>query len=708
MTDILYLFDSGSIGMYDLVSMQDKKLGGSILNINFLSANDPSSTDRCTSHRSWFNFLVYNDLGISEEILMFRWVNASNPLRLRKLGFRPVYRCLTRAYMGALSRLAETRVTRVRNYDVVLPSHREVPFRHVETDSFVPEDESYLEFCIRLSRGTICVQVAFSYPYPLNEIQARMNQLNQLYAIKVIPIWHNTYLYKVFRAEDKPIIYISARCHPGETPGSYVLEGLLEQLPILLDLFQVWLVPAINAEGIRAGRCRTNLTGMDLNRSYVPESPLVSGAIMRHLSLTGFNGGYLPIQSPEFIRIFDEKKSARDTPVVNNSHSYSYLYSRSHSQSASFSHSYSCSQTSPKASKQQPGDDLYPMSDLSMTYPHTIDASTQEYCRSMTSDSDAYSKASTVAMKDRDSELAETFSEIRLETTMLPQKPEPSLLRKKGMKKGKKTKMQTHTQTQTQTQTRTKIKTQGKAAPSLSNEVRPQSIVDVFIPENPPVAYESEPRIIFCLDLHAHATKPNCFLWGNTLLSSNKRSLDLCNLFGEIRNLLMLKLLARRCKLLDVSRCNFSAVRMTGCDRAEQSLSRTMRAGLYFFGGLPNIYCFETHYYRQTLLKKRRLLTPTDFQRMGEDLARSLLDLFSLDLHLTLSGIRQMMKSRVGKNQLQRQLRILRRRMGKQLLPRLYESLYDQVDFQVNGALRRRTFRASGVSPGGRDDKGHR
>lgn len=675
MTDVLYLFDSGSIGMYDLVSAYDEQVGAPILTINFLSANDPSLADRSTSHRSWFNFLVYNELGIPEDVLMFRWINASNPSRLKKLGFRPVYRCLTRAYMASLSRLAETRVTRIRNYDVVLPTHQEVQFHHTETESFVAEDESYLEFCIRLPRGTTCVQVAFSYPYPLNEIQARMQQLSHLYNVKAVPIWHNTYLYKVSRAEDKPIVYISARCHPGETPGSYVLEGILEQLPALLDLFQVWLVPAINAEGIRAGRCRTDMNGVDLNRTYTPESPLVSGAIMRYLSLTGFNGGYLPIQSPEFVRIFNEKKPSHEPLMLNNS--------RSRSTSLSHSYSYSHSQTSPQVSRQPHGDDLYPISELSMTYPHTtIDTSMQEYYRSVTSDSDMYSKAST-ATKDRDSELTENVSEVHLEATLVTPKHK-ALTRKK--KKGSKT----------------------KVVPSLSSETHSHSLIDAFIPEHPPVAYESEPRIIFCLDLHAHATKANCFLWGNTLLSSGKRSLDLHNLFGEIRNLLMLNLLARRSKLLDVRRCNFSAVRMTGCDRAEQSLARTMRAGLYFFGGLPNIYCFETHYYRQTLLKKRRLLTPTDFHRMGEDLAKSLLDLFTFDMQLTLAGIRQMARSRVGKNQLQRQLRVLRGRMGKQFQARLYESLYDQVDFQVNGALRRRTFWAPRASLGGRCGTGRR
>lgn len=74
---------------------------------------------------------------------------------------------------------------------------------------------------------------------------------------------------------DKPTIFISSRVHPGETPCSYVLDGIMkflmsntEQARILLDRFVFKIVPILNPDGVYRGYFRMDTTGNNLNRYY--------------------------------------------------------------------------------------------------------------------------------------------------------------------------------------------------------------------------------------------------------------------------------------------------------------------------------------------------------------------------------------------------------------------------------------------------------
>eukprot|EP00041_Stephanoeca_diplocostata_P016834 m.333544 g.333544 ORF g.333544 m.333544 type:complete len:455 (-) comp20504_c0_seq32:749-2113(-) len=74
---------------------------------------------------------------------------------------------------------------------------------------------------------------------------------------------------------DVQLAFISARVHPGETPSSFVLEGLINFL-ISDDVDAVRLrekvvfkiVPMINPDGVVAGNYRCGSMGHDLNRCY--------------------------------------------------------------------------------------------------------------------------------------------------------------------------------------------------------------------------------------------------------------------------------------------------------------------------------------------------------------------------------------------------------------------------------------------------------
>jgi murein tripeptide amidase MpaA len=78
----------------------------------------------------------------------------------------------------------------------------------------------------------------------------------------------------------KKAIFVSARVHPGEVPGSHVFNGILKFLTnkqdirahVLLDNFVFYMVPIINPDGVYRGHYRTNSCGLNLNRYYLNPS----------------------------------------------------------------------------------------------------------------------------------------------------------------------------------------------------------------------------------------------------------------------------------------------------------------------------------------------------------------------------------------------------------------------------------------------------
>lgn len=75
--------------------------------------------------------------------------------------------------------------------------------------------------------------------------------------------------------DEKPIIVIIGRQHPGETHSSFIIHGFLNHIlskEIIChkfrDLFEVWLIPIINPDGVVCGNYRSNLQGKDMNRHF--------------------------------------------------------------------------------------------------------------------------------------------------------------------------------------------------------------------------------------------------------------------------------------------------------------------------------------------------------------------------------------------------------------------------------------------------------
>lgn len=80
--------------------------------------------------------------------------------------------------------------------------------------------------------------------------------------------------------EKKKYVVVMARSHPGESAGSWVVDGLLDwlastehKLHSLLNKITMKVIPMMNPDGVFLGNYRTGVTGKDFNRCFYSGRP---------------------------------------------------------------------------------------------------------------------------------------------------------------------------------------------------------------------------------------------------------------------------------------------------------------------------------------------------------------------------------------------------------------------------------------------------
>ncbi|XP_044014103.1 cytosolic carboxypeptidase 6 [Aphidius gifuensis] len=250
-------FETGNLGRVDLISEYEYDL--------FIRP------DTCSPRlRLWFNFTVDNVR--NDQRVIFNIVNISKIKNLFNNGMTPIVK--------STSKQKWQRIPRKQVYYYKSPQH---------------QNHYVLGFSFNFDREDDVYQFSLTYPYSYTRYLGHLDNL----CTKLTTIKRETLVLSLLKKnvelitigsssssstnptdqqqqqQQKKVVVILSRVHPGESPSSYVCQGLMDFLvsghPIALVLrnYVVFkIIPMLNPDGVFLGNYRSTLMGMDLNRAW--------------------------------------------------------------------------------------------------------------------------------------------------------------------------------------------------------------------------------------------------------------------------------------------------------------------------------------------------------------------------------------------------------------------------------------------------------
>ncbi|XP_064927499.1 cytosolic carboxypeptidase 6 isoform X4 [Columba livia] len=248
-------FESGNLGRVDHVTEFEYDL--------FIRP------DTCNPRfRVWFNFTVEN-VKESQRVI-FNVVNFSKTKSLYRDGMAPMVK--------STSRPKWQRIPSKNVYYYRCPDHRK---------NYV------MSFAFCFDREADTYQFAYCYPYTYTRLQHYLDSLQrrsmgyfcrELLALSVqkrrLDLLTITSPENLCPGAEQKVVFITARVHPGETPSSFVCQGIIDFLvsqhpiaKVLRDNLVFKIAPMLNPDGVYLGNYRCSLMGFDLNRHWANPSP---------------------------------------------------------------------------------------------------------------------------------------------------------------------------------------------------------------------------------------------------------------------------------------------------------------------------------------------------------------------------------------------------------------------------------------------------
>ncbi|XP_015725981.1 cytosolic carboxypeptidase 6-like isoform X5 [Coturnix japonica] len=224
--------------------------------------------DTCNPRfRVWFNFTVEN-VKESQRVI-FNVVNFSKTKSLYRDGMAPMVK--------STSRPKWQRIPSKNVYYYRCPDHRK---------NYV------MSFAFCFDRENDTYQFAYCYPYTYTRLQHYLDNLQrrnmdyfcrELLGLSVrrqLDLLTITSPVNLRPGAEQKVVFITARVHPGETPSSFVCQGIIDFLvsqhpiaKVLRDHLVFKIAPMLNPDGVYLGNYRCSLMGFDLNRHWANPSP---------------------------------------------------------------------------------------------------------------------------------------------------------------------------------------------------------------------------------------------------------------------------------------------------------------------------------------------------------------------------------------------------------------------------------------------------
>lgn len=229
-------------------------------------------------HMQWFYFKVTN---MKKQFLYrFSITNCTKEQSLYSEGMRPLMYSVKDAQLHSIGwRRCGQNITYFCNENV--------------TQEDPDQQMTYtLTFTIEFPHDNDEVYLAHSYPYTYTDLQDYLMELtthpvkSTFTSVRLLCktlAGNNVYLVTItsptepddLKTLKKRAIVVTARVHPGETPSSWMMKGILDFLTSesgpakeLRDKFIFKIVPMLNPDGVIVGNNRCSLSAKDLNRQY--------------------------------------------------------------------------------------------------------------------------------------------------------------------------------------------------------------------------------------------------------------------------------------------------------------------------------------------------------------------------------------------------------------------------------------------------------
>nr|XP_058925558.1 cytosolic carboxypeptidase 2 isoform X4 [Kogia breviceps] len=231
-------------------------------------------TDLYTNkHTQWFYFRVQNTR--KDVTYRFTIVNLLKPKSLYTIGMKPLMYSQLDASTHSIGWRREGNEIRY--------------YRSNTADG--PQPFYCLTWTMRFPHDQDTCFLAHFYPYTYTDLQCFLlsvanspvqSQFCKLRTLCRSLAGNTVYLLTITNpartpqeAAAKKAVVLTARVHPGESNGSWIMKGFLDFIlsnspdaQLLRDIFIFKVVPMLNPDGVIVGNYRCSLAGRDLNRHY--------------------------------------------------------------------------------------------------------------------------------------------------------------------------------------------------------------------------------------------------------------------------------------------------------------------------------------------------------------------------------------------------------------------------------------------------------
>ncbi len=157
------------------------------------------------------------------------------------------------------------------------------PWVRAETAAVVELPDGRRQVHFAHAGGADAVAAALCYPYGPAHLDATLAELHGAWERSPIGITaegrtlERLRLTGVDAAAPRPGVYLMARQHAGETPGSWILDGLLRHLASddarareIARSLDVWVAPFVDLDGVVNGNYGKDALPWDFNRAWEP------------------------------------------------------------------------------------------------------------------------------------------------------------------------------------------------------------------------------------------------------------------------------------------------------------------------------------------------------------------------------------------------------------------------------------------------------